>query len=107
MSSFNDREEAFEKKFAHDQELHFKVEARACKLIGLWAAEQMGLEGGEAEAYAKSVVSENLREAGLDDVKGKIAADFKARNVSVSDHVIGRELDKAMDEAKKQIAAGK
>ncbi len=89
MSSFDDRKDAFEKKFAHDEELAFKVEARTCKLFGLWAAEQLGLEGADADAYAREVIGANLEEPGFDDVKRK--------------HVIDNMLEKYFQEAKIQI----
>lgn len=76
MAIFNEREEAFEKKFAHDQELQFKVEARRNKLLGLWAAELMGKTGDEAQAYALEVVKADFQEKGDEDVFRKIAADL-------------------------------
>ena len=103
MSDFSGRKDAFENKFAHDAELGFKVEARGCKLFGLWAAEQLGLSGAEAEAYAKTVVAANLEEAGHEDVKRKVMPDFKAKGLSLSEHVIDRQIEKFMEEAKEQI----
>lgn len=103
MSSFDDRKAAFEQKFVHDEELAFKVEARTCKLFGLWAAEQMGLSGADAEAYAKEVVGSNLEEPGFDDIKRKVIPDLKAKGVELSDHVIDAMLDKFTEEAKAQI----
>lgn len=103
MSGFQDREDAFEKRYAHDQEIMFKVEARCCKLFGLWAAEQLGLSGADAETYAKEVVSSNLEEAGFDDVKRKVQPDFEAKNLDISEHVMDKMLEKFMAEAKKQI----
>ena len=103
MSSFEDRKDAFEKKFAHDEELAFKVEARTCKLFGLWVAQQMGIEGADAETYAKEVVGANLEEPGFDDVKRKVVPDMKARGLDVSDHMIDSMLEKFVEEAKIQI----
>ena len=103
MPSFEERKDAFEKKFAHDEELAFKVEARCCKLFGLWAAEQMGLEDADAETYAKEVVAANLEEPGFDDVKRFVMPSFEEKNVDVSEHVIDSMLDKFMEEAKIQI----
>ncbi len=103
MPSFEERKDAFEKKFAHDEELAFKVEARCCKLFGLWAAEQLGLEGADAETYAKEVVGANLEEPGFDDVKRKVVPDFEAKSLDISDHMIDAMLDKYMEEAKVQI----
>ncbi|MEO1732466.1 MAG: DUF1476 domain-containing protein [Pseudomonadota bacterium] len=76
MTTFDDRENAFEAKFAHDEEMQFKATARANKLLGLWAAELMGLSGDEAEDYAKTVVIADFEEAGHEDVVRKVAADL-------------------------------
>ena len=76
MSTFDDRETAFEAKFAHDEEMQFKAEARANKLLGLWAAELLGKSGEEAEAYAKTVVVADFEEAGNEDVIRKVAGDL-------------------------------
>lgn len=101
--SLEDRKDAFEKKYAHDQELMFKVEARTCKLFGLWVAGQLGLTGADAETYAKEVVSANLEEAGFEDVKRKVIPDLKAKGKDVSDHVLDRHLEEAFEEARKQL----
>jgi hypothetical protein len=103
MSSFEERKDAFEKKFAHDEELAFKVEARTCKLFGIWAAQQMGLEGADAEAYAREVVGANLEEAGFADVKRKVIPDLQAKGLNISEHVIDSMLEKFVAEAKIQI----
>ena len=76
MSTFDDRETAFEAKFAHDEEMQFKAEARANKLLGLWAAELLGKSGDDAEAYAKTVVVADFEEAGNEDVIRKVAGDL-------------------------------
>lgn len=76
MSTFDDRERAFENKFAHDEEMLFKATARCNKLVGLWAAELLGKSGEEAEAYAKTVVIADFEEAGHEDVVRKLAADL-------------------------------
>lgn len=103
MAGIEDRKDAFEKKYAHDQEIQFKVSARTSKLMGLWAAEQMGLKGPEADAYAKQIVMVDLEEAGFDDVKRRIMKDFAEKKVNVSEHVFARELEKKHAEAKTQI----
>lgn len=105
MPSFEERKDAFEKKFAHDEELAFKVEARTCKLFGLWAAEKLGLEGADADAYAREVIGANLEEPGFDDVKRKVMPDFAEKNVDVSEHVIDTMLEKYHAEAKAQVMA--
>ena len=79
MSSFDKREEGFEKKFAHDEELRFKASARRNKLLGLWAADLLGRTGADAEAYALEVVKADFQEAGHEDVVRKVAADLGAR----------------------------
>jgi hypothetical protein len=76
MSTFDEREQAFEKKFAHDAELSFKAEARRNKLLGLWAAELLGKTGDEAAAYARQVLKADLEEAGDEDVYRKISGDL-------------------------------
>jgi hypothetical protein len=106
MSSFDKREDSFEKKFAHDEELQFKAGARRNKLLGLWAAEKLGKSGEDAEAYAKTVVIADFEEAGDDDVFRKIRKDFDAGGVDQSDHQIRRTMDELMAVAIEQIKAG-
>jgi hypothetical protein len=106
MSSFDKREEGFEKKFAHDEEVRFKATARRNKLLGLWAAEKLGKTGPEAEAYAKTVVAADFEEAGDEDVFRKIRADFDAAKVAQSDHQIRRTMDELMAKAVDQIQNG-
>lgn len=79
MTTFDDRENAFEAKFAHDGEMQFKAEARRNKLLGLWAAGLMGKSGDEAAAYALEVVSADFEEAGVEDVVRKVAADLAGK----------------------------
>jgi hypothetical protein len=103
--SMEDREKGFERKFAHDEELQFKATARRAKLLGLWAAELMGLSGADAEAYAKTVVVADLEEAGEEDLFRKIKADLDAKNATQSDHQIRRTMDEMMAKAVEQIRA--
>ncbi len=105
MSTFGEREKAFEDKYKHDQELQFKVEARRNKLIGLWAAEQMGLSGGDADAYAKEVVMADMEEPGDDDVKRKVLGDFEAKSVDISAHQLDKKMEEMIAMAKEQIMA--
>jgi hypothetical protein len=105
MTTFDKRQEGFEKKFAHDEETKFKVLARRNKLLGLWVAEQLGLKGDAAETYAKEVVAADFLEAGDGDVIRKVTGDLKAKKIEVSDHRIRRRLDELLEEAKKQISA--
>ncbi len=93
MTTFDKREEGFEKKFAHDEELRFKANARRNKLLGLWAAEKMGLSGPAADAYAKEVVVADFEEAGDDDVFRKVRKDFDAKGVAQSDQDIRKTMD--------------
>src|ERR1700680_2811987 len=81
MTNFDKREEGFEKKFAHDEELKFKATARRNKMLGLWAAEKLGLSGADAEAYAKEVVLADIEASGQHDIFTKIRADFDAKGV--------------------------
>jgi hypothetical protein len=106
MSSFEDREKGFEGKYAHEEKMDFAVEARCCKLFGLWIASQLGLEGADAKTYAGQVVESNLDESGFEDVLRKVRADLKDKNIDISDHVLNTEMDKALKEAKKQILQG-
>jgi hypothetical protein len=105
MSTFDKREEGFEKKFAHDEELRFKASARRNKLLGLWAAEKLGLTGDAAAAYAKEVVMADFEEAGDHDVFRKIRADLDAKGVVQSDHQIRRTMEELMETAIAQIKA--
>jgi hypothetical protein len=104
-TTFDKREEGFEKKFAHDEELKFKAGARRNKLLGLWAAEKMGLSGAQAEAYAKEVVMADFQEPGDHDVFMKIRKDFDAKKVTVSDQDLRRTMDELMEQAVAQIKA--
>jgi hypothetical protein len=103
MSQFDKREKNFENKFAHDQELEFKAQARRNKLLGLWAADLMGLSGPEAEAYAKEVIKADFEEAGDEDVFRKIRGDFDAKGVDQSDHQIRREMEEKLILAREQV----
>ena len=101
MSTFGDREKAFENKFAHDQELRFKAEARRNKLLGLWVA---GLTGkDDAEAYAKDVVVADLAEAGDEDVFRKLRTDLDAAGVQISDEELRTKMVDLLGEAIDQI----
>ncbi len=103
MDSFDKREEGFEKKFAHDEELRFKATARRNKLLGLWAADLLGKSGSDAEAYAMDVVKSDFEEAGDEDVFQKVRADLDAGKVEQSDHQIRRSMDELMETAVEQI----
>ena len=107
MTTFDKREEAFEMQFAHDEELRFKATARRNKLLGLWAAEKMGLTGADADSYALSVVMADFEEPGEHDVMRKIRKDFDAKGVVQSDHQISRTVNELMAKAVADIKAGR
>ncbi len=108
MSTFDRREEAFEKKYALDEEQKFKATARRNRKLGVWVAEQTGLSGAEAEAYAKSVVAADFEEAGDDDVFRKVRADLDAKGKqSISDADIRAKMDALLAEAAAEVKAGK
>ena len=103
MSTFDRRQEAFESKFAHDEELRFKAVARRNKLLGLWAAEKIGLDADKAQDYAKEVVRADFEEPGDEDVFRKIRRDFDEAGVEQSDHQIRRTMDELLHQAAEQI----
>lgn len=104
MSSFDKRQEGFEKKFALDEEQKFKAEARRNKLLGLWVAEKLGKTGGDADAYAKEVVSADFEEAGDGDVLRKVVTDLEGKGVTEAD--IRKKMDELLATAVAQIKAG-
>ena len=103
MTTFEDREKGFERKFAHDEELKFRATARRNKLLGLWAAEKLGLAGDEAQAYAREIVKADLAEPGEEDVFRKVRSDFDAKGIAESDHQIRRMMSEFMAAAVTQI----
>ena len=107
MTSFDEREKGFERKFAHDEELRFKSTVRRNKLIGLWAAQKLGLSGDEAEAYAKSIVKADFQEPGDADVLRKLRTDLSAKGIDMSEDDLHRVLIDKLAEAIGQIEAGK
>jgi hypothetical protein len=106
MTSFDKRQEGFEKKFALDEEQKFKAEARRNKLLGLWAAEKLGLSGDAATAYAKEVVAADFEEAGDADVQNKVVKDFTDKGVAVSAAEVRAKMTELMAEAAMQVKAG-
>lgn len=103
MTTFDERQKGFEKKFAHDQELKFKAEARRNNMIGAWAAEKLGLTGDAVAEYQKEVRRADLEEKGDDDVIRKLRADFDAKGVSVSDEEIRQQMVEMLAQAITQI----
>jgi hypothetical protein len=106
MSTFDNREESFEKRFVHEQELQFRAEARRNKLFGLWAAEKLGKTGAEAEAYAEALVTAETAANADELVFSKVKADFAAAGVEQSDHQIRRTLDELLEKAKAEVKGG-
>ena len=107
MTTFDKREEAFEKQFAHDEELRFKATARRNKMLGLWAAAKLGLTGADADSYALSVVMSAFEESAAHDVMRKIRKDFDAKDVAQSDHQIVRQMTELMAKAIEDVKAGR
>ncbi|NBX65875.1 MAG: DUF1476 domain-containing protein [Proteobacteria bacterium] len=103
MSHLENRETAFENKYAHDQDMLFRIESRASRLLGLWAAQEMGLTGEEADNYAGTVVSSNLKEAGTGDVIAKVTGDLVAKGKATD--TVSSMMVKFMKEAEIQIKA--
>ena len=105
MTTFDKREEGFEKQFAHDEELRSKANARRNRLLGHWAAGKMGIAGAEADAYAKEVVMADFEEAGDNDVFRKIRKDFDAKKIAATDQEIRTMMSELMAQAVAQIKA--
>lgn len=103
MTTFNEREKGYEAKYAHDQETKFKIAARRNKLLGQWAAAQMGITGAKADDYAKEVVAADLAESGDEDVFRKVFGDLKTKGVDISEHRVRRQMEELYAEAVKQI----
>lgn len=101
MTTFDDREKAFESKYAHDEEMRFRAEARRNRLLGLWAAGLMGLEGDAAADYARSIVVEDLKEAGDEDVFRKVKADLEAKGAPAGE--LRAKMQELMAVAKAQL----
>ncbi len=106
MTTFDKREEGFEKKFALDQEQKFKAEARRNKLLGLWVAEKLGMSGDEANAYAKEVVASDFEEAGDGDVVRKVMGDLAAKGVALTEAQLRVKMDELMAQAIAQAKTG-
>ena len=106
MTTFDKREEGFEKKFALDSEQKFKAEARRNKLLGLWAAEKLGITGDAAAAYAQEVVAADFEEAGDPDVQNKVMKDLAAKGVAVTAAEVRVKMDELIALAAAQVKAG-
>lgn len=103
MSQFDDRKKGFEKKFEKDQELQFKATARRNRLLGMWAADLMGVKGEAADAYAKDVVKADFELPGDEDVVRKVMGDLKAKGVAQSEHQVRKKMDELFGVAKEQL----
>ena len=104
MSTLKDREKGFERKFAHDEEMKFKAEARRNRLLGLWAAGKMGItDPEEAKSYAQQVVFADFAEKGDEDVLRKVRSDLAAKGITVSDQEIRTQMTQLLAEAKAQL----
>ena len=106
MSSFDEREQAFENKLKRDEEFKFKATARRNKLLGLWAAALLGLGGAEAQAYAKEVVKSDFERPGDDDVLEKVFGDLQAKGVETSEQLVRKHMDELMGVAMQQVHDG-
>ncbi len=103
MTTFDDRERSFEKKFEHDQELQFKVKARRNKMLGLWAAGLLGKSGADAEAYAKEIVMADFEKPGDSDIVHKLMRDLAAAGKPMEDHAIRKQAERLLPAAKQQV----
>ena len=106
MTTFDRREEGFEKKFALDEEQKFRAAARRNRLLGLWVAEQLGLSGDAASSYAKEVVAVDFEEAGSGDVVRKVTADLSAKGVAISSDQLRAKMDELTALAVTQVRSG-
>ena len=103
MTTFDDREKAFEAKFAHDEEMLFRVHARRNRLLGTWAAERMGLDAAETEAYAKSVVQADFEESGDEDMIRKVLGDLISAGVDIDESDVRLALEAKSVDARRQL----
>ncbi|MBP2312197.1 DUF1476 domain-containing protein [Azospirillum soli] len=103
MTTFDERERAFENKFQHDQDLLFRIRARRNRLAGLWAADLLGLTGADADAYARQIIDADVGASGPHDIRDRLAADLHARGIDISDHRVEKELAHLLDVARQQV----
>lgn len=106
MTTFDSRDKAFENKFALDEEMKFKIHARAAKMLGMWVGEQLGVEGNDIEAYAKEVLEADLAEAGHEDMMKKLMADITSQNASITRADLDREYKSLLKLAQEQLMQG-
>lgn len=106
MTTFDDRKESFERKYAHDEELRFRAMARRNRLLGLWVAERLGKSGTEAQDYAKSVVLADFEEAGDGDVVRKVSRDLEAAGIAVTEPELRETMEQLLARAVEEIRTG-
>jgi hypothetical protein len=107
MTTFDERENAFEEKYAHDEELKFRAKARRDKLLGLWAAEKLGSSGAEAQAYAARLIAAEVERDSAGQILKKIHADFDSAGISISEREIRKKMDELLAVAIREITKGK
>ena len=105
MNNFKKRQEEFESKFSHDEEMKFKIHSRCAKLFGSWAAEKMGKDESASQDYAKQIVSLSMEKDGMNAIKEKIRKDLSANDVEISDHLIDVTLSEKLEEAEQQLCS--
>jgi len=105
MTTFDKREQAFENKFAHDEELNFKINARRNKLLGLWVADKLGKAGADADAYAQAVVMSDFEKPGFEDVLHKVMKDITAAGAPITREQLCAEAERLLAEARTQVMA--
>ncbi|MBT3371913.1 MAG: DUF1476 domain-containing protein [Rhodospirillaceae bacterium] len=105
MTTFDKREKSFEAKYAHDQETLFKIGARRNKLLGLWMAEHLGLDGADAEAYAKAVIASDFEKPGDEDVFEKVWADVQSKGLDLTEAQVRQQMQDLLETARDQITA--
>ena len=103
MTTFDDPEKEFEARFKHDQELKFKITARGNRLLGMWAAQRLGLTGADAETYAKEIVTAQFQVGGNKNVIDKIASDLSAKGHTITPNQVQFELEHFAEQAKRQL----
>ncbi len=103
MTTFDERERAFENKFQHDQDLLFRIRARRDKLAGLWAAGLLGLSGADADAYARQIVNSDFAATGPHDIRARLTDDLRAKQVDISDHRVDKEMERLLEVARQQV----
>ncbi len=103
MTSFDDREKAFENKFKHDEELKFKINARAIRLFGFWAAAQLGLTGNDIDAYAEAILETDFNSPGIKDVLLKVQKDLADKGIDMTEHHLESEFNEHLVAARETV----